>query len=98
MPAPPYRFHPDAVVEAEEARDWYAQRSPQVALDFLEELERAITVVVDAPERWPESEDGARRYVLQRFPFLLVYRYIDNVVEFVAVAHGRRRPGYWTNR
>jgi plasmid stabilization system protein ParE len=98
MRAPTYRFHPDAVAEAEAARDWNAQHSPRAALDFLEELDRAIAAVLDAPERWSESDEGDRRYVLKRFPFLLVYRYVDDAVEFVAVAHGRRRPRYWKHR
>jgi plasmid stabilization system protein ParE len=98
MPAPTHRFHPDAVAEAEKARDWYAARSLRAAVAFLEELDRAISSVVQAPERWPEYLHGTRRYVFQQFPFLLVYRVVDSVVEIIAVAHGRRRPGYWKDR
>ncbi|MFQ5744589.1 MAG: type II toxin-antitoxin system RelE/ParE family toxin [Acidobacteriota bacterium] len=98
MPAPTYRFHPDAVREAEGARDWYAERSLRAAAGFLEELDRGIVSVVEAPERWPQYLHGARRYVLQRFPFLVVYRVVNEVVEIIAVAHGRRRPGYWKKR
>lgn len=39
-----------------------------------------------------------RRYVFPRFPFSLVYRLRDHEVEVVAVAHGKRRPGYWQPR
>jgi hypothetical protein len=28
----------------------------------------------------------------------LVYRLRDDVVEVLAVAHGKRRPGYWQSR
>jgi len=71
MPAS-YRFHPSAVVEAEEARDWYAERSLQAAAAFLEELDRAIHAVTESPDRWPEYLHPSRRHLLQRFPFLLV--------------------------
>lgn len=97
MPAP-YRFHPDAVAEAEEAREWYAERSLQAAAGFLDELDQAIASVVESPKRWPEHLHGSRRYVLQRYPFLVVYRVVEGVVEIIAIAHGRRRPGYWRNR
>jgi hypothetical protein len=40
----------------------------------------------------------ARRYVFPRYPFSLVYIFRDGDVEVVAVAHGRRRPGYWRSR
>ena len=32
------------------------------------------------------------------FPFSLVYVRRDDEVEIIAVAHGRRRPGYWRSR
>ena len=40
----------------------------------------------------------ARRYVFPRYPFSLVYIVRGDVIEVVAVAHGRRRPGYWRSR
>jgi hypothetical protein len=28
----------------------------------------------------------------------LVYRVVDNQIQVLAVAHGRRKPGYWKSR
>jgi hypothetical protein len=36
--------------------------------------------------------------VFPRYPFSLVYILRGDDVEIVAVAHGRRRPGYWRSR
>ena len=47
------------------------------------------------PRTWPRYGGRARRYVFPRYPFSLVYILRDDDVEIVAVAHGRRRPGYW---
>lgn len=47
--------------------------------------------------RWP-VKSGVRRYVLRRFPFLIVYRVLESQVEVIAVTHARRRPGYWKSR
>ena len=33
-----------------------------------------------------------------RYPFTLVYLLRGDGIEVVAVAHGRRRPGYWRSR
>jgi len=63
----------------------------------MTELERALGSIVEAPMRWP-LKAGTRRYVMRRFPFVLVYRTLDSTVEVVAIAHGRRRPGYWKSR
>jgi plasmid stabilization system protein ParE len=65
---------------------------------FVTELERALLHIAEAPERWPVVESGRRRFVLRRFPFSIVYRVQSGQVEVLAVAHGRRRPGYWRDR
>lgn len=46
----------------------------------------AVGQVVEAPERWPESEPGTRRYVFPRFPFRLVYRVVGETIQIIAVA------------
>ncbi|TMI91117.1 MAG: type II toxin-antitoxin system RelE/ParE family toxin [Bacillati bacterium ANGP1] len=68
------------------------------ARGFGEELRHAVEAVATAPDRWPRYGARARRYLFPRFPFSLVYRLRDGEVEVLAVAHGRRRPGYWQAR
>ena len=91
-------FHPAAIAEARAAREWYAERSPVAALAFLAELDLAVERVVEAPSRWPQQTEGTRTYVMHRFPFLVIYRDLGNTIQILAVAHGRRRPGYWRYR
>ncbi len=98
MPGLSVVFHPAAVEEAQAARQWYATRSQSAANSFLAELDRGIEAVALAPERWPLFVHGTRRYLFQRFPFQLVYRVVNDSVQVVALAHGRRRPGYWKLR
>lgn len=98
MPGLSVVFHPAAVEEAQAARQWYAARSQSAADSFLAELDRGIEAVSLAPERWPLFVHGTRRYLFQRFPFQLVYRAVKDSVQVVALAHGRRRPGYWKPR
>jgi plasmid stabilization system protein ParE len=78
--------------------DWYAERSRRAAEAFLNELDRAARQIAEHPEQFPAFEFGTRRIVLHKFPYVLVYRESDTGVEIIAVAHGRRRPGYWRNR
>jgi len=92
------RFHPAAAQEAESAYDWYAARNPAVAHGFLEELRHAVAAVAENPRAWLRYGDRARRYVFPRFPFSLVYVLRGDDVDVIAVAHGRRRPGYWQSR
>jgi len=87
-----------AVIEAEGAARWYAERSRTAAERFSTELDEAEAAILERPEAWPASGDGTRRYLLRRFPFSVVYRIEESRILIVAVAHARRRPGYWKLR
>lgn len=91
-------FHSDALQEAEAAKDWYAERSELAARAFVTELARAVHRVRESPNRWPRYGSSARRYIFQRFPFSLIYRTNDEIIEILAVAHRKRKPGYWKSR
>ena len=90
--------HPEAVAEAQAATQWYRERSALAAHAFLVELDRAIEKIAEGPEIWSRYVGGTRRFLLQRFPFSVVYRLVSNRIEVVAIAHGRRKPGYWKGR
>ena len=97
MPAE-VRFHPAAAEEAEAAYRWYRERSPSASSAFLAALERAVLLISEAPERPASYLHATRRVLLRRFPFMIVYRVAGDEVQVIAVAHGRRRPGYWRAR
>ncbi|MGH7323117.1 MAG: type II toxin-antitoxin system RelE/ParE family toxin [Candidatus Rokuibacteriota bacterium] len=92
------RFHPAAAQEVESTYEWYAARDLSAAHGFREELRQAVDAVAARPRTWPRYSNRARRYVFPRYPFSLVYVLRGDEVEVVAVAHGRRRPGYWRSR
>jgi len=98
MIPPEVRFHPAAVEEATEARRWYFERSRGAAIAFDEALALAVQQLVDHPNRWAKHLHGTRHVILQKFPYVIVYRVLDSAIEIVAVAHEKRRPGYWKSR
>jgi plasmid stabilization system protein ParE len=91
-------LHPGAAAEAQAAAQWYESRNPEAARAFLNELDVAIERIADAPGLWPISHHGVRQYLMRRFPYVVVYRETQSSIEIVAVAHGRRRPGYWKSQ
>lgn len=97
---PPERawVHPEAIAEARAAREWYEAQNAEAAEAFMHELDVAIERIEEAPRQWPSYLDDTRRYLLRRFPFIVVFRAVNDHVQILAVAHGRRRPGYWLGR
>ena len=98
MSPAPVEFHPDAVTESQAAREWYRARNVAAGDAFLAELDHAIEQISHSPQRWPSYLHGTRRYLLHRFPFSVVYQEQSGMLTVVAVAHARRRPGYWKSR
>ena len=64
-------FHEAASLELEAAFDWYLERSEPAAVRFAAEIDEALASIVQAPQRWPPINFGARKFVLRRFPFVI---------------------------
>ena len=92
------RFHPAADDELISATAWYVDRSAAAAAGFAREIERALSRIVEGPERYPVTLRGRRRFVLLNFPYDVIYRILETEIEIVAIAHHARKPGYWRNR
>ena len=92
------RFHREADQELTEARNWYNQRSEVAAQAFALEIDHAIERILEAPHRYPLGRRGEHRFVLDRFPYTILYRVREDHVFIVAVAHDSRRPEYWRRR
>ena len=98
MARPSVRLHPDAIAEAKAAYEWYAERNPSAANAFMSELDHAISQIQTSPERCTMHLHDMRKFLLRRFPYGVVYRITESASQVIAVAHGRRRPGYWKTR
>jgi len=91
-------LHPEAIAEGREARLWYRLRSRVVEERFRLALRHAIATIREAPERWPADDDGLRQCRVVGFPYRLIYWTDGEYSLVVAIAHSKRRPGYWRER
>lgn len=62
------------------------------------EVRRLCRLIADFPLVGVELRPGVRRRILRRFPYSILYTLDNDVVLVIAVAHQRRRPGYWRRR
>ena len=94
----PVIFLPEAEQEMLEAAIYYQSQSLGLGLDYLSEVERAIQAIAESPTTWPVIDDELRRRLVRRFPFGVLYRIEPQEIVIIAVAHLRRKPGYWKGR
>src|SRR4051794_7575305 len=93
------RFHRLAEREYQKAFRWYRKRSERAANSFEERMQEAVDDIAANPLQWPAWDDDHRWVSVRGFPFFLYYRILSETAAVVmAVAHGRRRPGYWRRR
>ena len=94
-----YLFHPAAETEHLESVAFYESKQPGLGAVYLAEFENVMKRVCEGPDRYPiEMEPDIRRIRMNRYPFTVLYREKDGIVQVLAVAHQRRRPQYWLGR
>lgn len=90
---------PLAVAELQDAAAFYTARAnAELGLAFVAEFERSANLVLENPALGAIFRGTRRRYLLRRFPYSIIYQTTDAELRVIAVAHHRRRPGYWANR
>ena len=91
-------YHPEAKSELRESGIWYDDKVDGLGLEFLLEVKNAESRILQNPQLCPIYEAGTRRYIMQRFPFAVIYLVSEQKIQIVAVAHCKRRPEYWKDR
>lgn len=93
-----YRFLPPAEEEMTEASVFYQGASAGLGADFLNDVQRVVDTLRVHPALGTPVGQDLRRALLHRFPFSLIYSVEVDEILVVAVAHQKRRPGYWRDR
>lgn len=97
------RILEEASQEAIEAAAWYEYEQPGLGADFFAAVDAAIDLIekTSLPYHLSPQEagdTGARRLILERFPYDIVAIELPEKAVVVAVAHHSRKPGYWRKR
>lgn len=95
----PVIIHSEAIKELDGAISYYEDQKVGLGLDFLAEVEQALGKIQQNPNLGAVYKvTELRRYIIQRFPFLIFYVELEEFIWVVAIAHGKRRPDYWRQR
>ena len=97
------RVEDAATAELRASALWYEAQRPGLGEEFIDEANRTLEFIerhprVGRPIPRSNSERGMRRVSMNRFPYAVIYRERGDVVQVVAFAHHRRKPGYWRSR
>ena len=94
-----YSLHTQARNDVADAQEYYEQHAgQQVATRFMDELERAIQILLQNPGFGTPIARQRRIYPLKVFPYSLVYQVQDDHLYILIVRHQRQKPDYASNR
>jgi toxin ParE1/3/4 len=99
----PVRFEDEAEAEYREAGRWYEERRIGLGFEFFDAVDAAIRPILEfpavgAPVPGVPKDIAVRRFAVRRFPYHVVYLDLAGSLRILAIAHDRRKPGYWKNR
>ncbi len=91
-------YHPKAFEELIEAADYYEACSHGLGERFLDNVENAVNFIRHSGLVFSPDKSGRRKYIVKKFPYLLIYRVKEDHIFILAVAHAARKPDYWKSR
>ena len=96
----PIRTSEPASDEFSEAVRWYEARRSGLGGEFFDAVATTVSLIEANPEIGTtiSTHSHTRRALVARFPYQVVYRLTPTEMVIVAIAHLKRRPGYWKHR
>jgi toxin ParE1/3/4 len=97
------RIEQEAREELASAVGWYEQQRAGLGGELLDAVNEALARILEDPSisipvPGRPADASVRRIFVRRFPYAIVFTECVEEIQVVAVAHLRRRPGYWRSR
>lgn len=83
-----------ALNELDESFLWYEERLEGLGDRFIGFIEKAFFLIENTPERFPLKTKSFREFVVEKFPYVIVYEYIkeEQMIIILHVFHTKRNP------
>lgn len=93
-----YEFHPEAESEFFEAINYLEESDVGLGKSFAQQIFATIQKITRFPFAWTPISKNARRILVNKFSYGIIYQVIDDEILVVAVMHLSRKPNYWSGR
>ena len=87
-----------AEAEVDEAITYFDAQRPGLGERFERDLSETVAFITDYPLTGTRLSIYTRKHKLRTFKYHVIYVVESTELVIVAVAHRRRRPGYWASR
>jgi plasmid stabilization system protein ParE len=92
------RFLKLAEAEVDEAVTYFDEQRRGLGDRFEQDLLSTVNFIVEHPLSGKRLSENVRTFGMRTFRYNVIYVIDELEIVIVAVAHHRRRPGYWQSR
>jgi len=94
----PIVIEPEAERDLTGAWDWYELARRGLGDDFLLCFEAICATIAERPRSFPRVARDARRALMNRFPYLVLFVEFPDRISVIGVFHTARNPKLWRKR
>ncbi|NOR44349.1 MAG: type II toxin-antitoxin system RelE/ParE family toxin [Candidatus Delongbacteria bacterium] len=91
-------FLSPADTELEDAINYYNDQLHGLGDQFYDEFFVGIDFIKKYPIAWQKVGENTRRYILKRFPYMVLYVAEEDRIIITVIAHQHRHPDYYLKR
>jgi len=91
-------FDPLAILELNDTTEYYNFKLEGLGDRFREDIRNGLKRISDYPDAWQHQTSRTRRFVLNSFPYKIIYAVRKDIISILAIANSHREPDYWVDR
>jgi len=81
--------------EFQDAIYYYDEIMSQLCNELILEIEDAKQLILSFPMAWSKIGKNQRKFVLKKFPYMIIYKIYCDRILIAAFAHQHRKPYYY---
>ncbi|MFY0674606.1 MAG: type II toxin-antitoxin system RelE/ParE family toxin [Bacteroidia bacterium] len=82
----------------QDAYDWYESKQAGLGDKFLDDLEDCKNSICSFPLKHRIVKKQIRLVLMNRFPYLVYFEILDDIIHIIAIVYGGRHPDYWERK
>lgn len=91
-------IRPEAELDIQDTFESYETQSPGLGSEFVRAVDACLSSIGRNPLAYPLIYRQARRALIRRFPYGILYVFEQETISVVACFHGKRNPKSWQQR
>ena len=96
--ADPLRFHRQFVSDLRYATEWYDSVSAELDNRFRLQVDARFDNIATSPDSFAIAFDDIRFARIHRFPYIIIFKRLNNYIHVLGLFHGTSDPAKWQRR